>query len=702
MPEALQQHIFMIGYPVRSFYFALTLCVIASVGCDVASNSNPLNDQPHKLFDAVAYHPTQCPRDFNLALTDAEKQTPLNKVFVIKKSYINSTPSFLKDFSEGLKLRGWQVVDTEELQAMASGPDPDVVAIYNPELENFNAWPRLLSPDFKGVLINWADEVQTAHISHALKYAFNATDAFVARYPRALMEQLAPQRPRCFHLPHAATQHAFRQIRQNKNETVLLSGTITEDTYPMRFKALEIMSSEPRIRLRNHPGYGFRRDPTEEAKAYAEDISSHLLALSGGALPPGVPAPYVLAKHFEIPAAGTALLTDQEMEPYLAELGFEKGKHYISSPRDRLEETISYWLSPAKRSELLEITKNGQNLVAAHHTNAQRIDAFDHIAVNLVHEKRRNTHDQVLGNGALFLIRGFYDHVLRGTLDRGAVAVYSHWDKELPADFKGVHIFIDGESHGPLGVHRTHLDNMLYIGPRKDTGAKRSIYMPFASLHFAERAIGNPLDLLKPRNADAPKPYFAAYMASNCVGFRERYYDRLVELAKSHNLGEVHALGKCHGSYPDTIRPLPKSQQRSSLNWVDTAVDALSKYQFVFASENAVVDGYVTEKPINALLAGAIPIYVGSDAILEGGFLNPQSFLFVHNEATFDQQVLALAQDPKTQATMRREPIILEDQLYWYSWHQDVAEYLHKQEKPTLRDAILQAVREMESAKNAI
>lgn len=46
-------------------------------------------------------------------------------------------------------------------------------------------------------------------------------------------------------------------------------------------------------------------------------------------------------------------------------------------------------------------------------------------------------------------------------------------------------------------------------------------------------------------------------------------------------------------------------------------VSFLRKYKFSIAFENGSTDGYITEKVTNALEAGTVPIYFGSDGNLD-------------------------------------------------------------------------------------
>jgi hypothetical protein len=54
--------------------------------------------------------------------------------------------------------------------------------------------------------------------------------------------------------------------------------------------------------------------------------------------------------------------------------------------------------------------------------------------------------------------------------------------------------------------------------------------------------------------------YFAIYAQSKCIPYREKAFDLLVEFARKHNMGEVHAIGGCHGSYPEARIEVPGTE----------------------------------------------------------------------------------------------------------------------------------------------
>lgn len=90
---------------------------------------------------------------------------------------------------------------------------------------------------------------------------------------------------------------------------------------------------------------------------------------------------------------------------------------------------------------------------------------------------------------------------------------------------------------------------------------------------------------------------------------REHFFDLLSSRAAM--VGEtVDALGACKSGGRDERR-----RNRYKDGWHDEAVEVYEDYAFVVAFENTKAEGYVTEKIVNAFLAGAVPIYWGWEGV---------------------------------------------------------------------------------------
>lgn len=68
--------------------------------------------------------------------------------------------------------------------------------------------------------------------------------------------------------------------------------------------------------------------------------------------------------------------------------------------------------------------------------------------------------------------------------------------------------------------------------------------------------------------------------------------------------------------------------------YVENKITALRDYMFSIVIENSKIDYYFTEKLIDALLTGTVPIYWGCPSI--GLFFNPKGFIIIDKEEDID------------------------------------------------------------------
>lgn len=124
------------------------------------------------------------------------------------------------------------------------------------------------------------------------------------------------------------------------------------------------------------------------------------------------------------------------------------------------------------------------------------------------------------------------------------------------------------------------------------------------------------------------KPRFACFLSSNsgsvnpskfdgCMA-RDRFFHKLSEYKK------VHSGGK-HLNNEGRVVPVAETME-----W-------LGQCKFVIAYENETYEGYVTEKPFQAYVAGSLPIYYGTFAYSKD--MNPNSIIYAKDFANEDDLV---------------------------------------------------------------
>jgi len=116
----------------------------------------------------------------------------------------------------------------------------------------------------------------------------------------------------------------------------------------------------------------------------------------------------------------------------------------------------------------------------------------------------------------------------------------------------------------------------------------------------------------------------ASYVASACGAFKG-HIERNNIIKKLRNLGiRIDGLGKCMHT------PVgPEGVQLGPNHTSENKVEVISRYLFNLAFENTIEEGYVTEKPGEALRAGTVPIYYGDSKTLKSLIPDPNGAIYL-------------------------------------------------------------------------
>lgn len=200
---------------------------------------------------------------------------------------------------------------------------------------------------------------------------------------------------------------------------------------------------------------------------------------------------------------------------------------------------------------------------------------------------------------------------------------------------KALKVWITGENRDPR-----HIIYDLHFGFQQNPLlGERSIRFPLWIFYidwWNQNFLMSPARLMAPRHLDE-RPKFCNFICSKDMSFRAEVFHRLTQRRRVDSLGGV--LNNVGGR-------------------VASKMDALKQYRFTLAFENILAYGYVTEKILQPLAAGSIPIYWGASEARTD--FNPNAFIdatqFISVDALIDH-VLALADDPVALKTMAEAPI---------------------------------------------
>lgn len=187
---------------------------------------------------------------------------------------------------------------------------------------------------------------------------------------------------------------------------------------------------------------------------------------------------------------------------------------------------------------------------------------------------------------------------------------------------------------------------------------ERLLFVPFHVTSFWERRWHSLRDLIdKPKVPPAAwtKTRFCAFFYENCVPDRERFFDLLSKYKP------VDALGRSRN--PDrSYRTQDRYVDPPGATLYDTTTARYLPYKFVIAMEPLVRAHWITEKALNGMLAGAIPIYRGAPEI--GEFFNPRAF--INGSGKTDDEIAAMVRtidsSSEAYAAMWAEPWLTAEQ----------------------------------------
>ncbi len=125
----------------------------------------------------------------------------------------------------------------------------------------------------------------------------------------------------------------------------------------------------------------------------------------------------------------------------------------------------------------------------------------------------------------------------------------------------------------------------------------------------------------------------------------------------------IDCAGRSLNNIPASAREQVVSRYKT--NWRKGKWKHIKDYKFTIAFENQASAGYVTEKILDPLLCGSIPIYWGAPDIAD--YYNPDAFINCHDYNTFDEvieRVIEVDNNPILYQKYRNAPPMLPGSHY--------------------------------------
>ncbi len=187
-----------------------------------------------------------------------------------------------------------------------------------------------------------------------------------------------------------------------------------------------------------------------------------------------------------------------------------------------------------------------------------------------------------------------------------------------------IYVVVDGE---PNPIPRSEKIDVT-ITTKRDLDLA-DLYIPYYALHAHQynKDVGELFESTVPKRTS-----FEKWQSRNLIAFiysndnttrykgsadRSLFYQLLVK----HLGSRVHNLG---GKQCRTIKNLVTDNHEIHDGNYGKNDNVFSNYKFVVAFENDQIRGYVSEKMLNPLLGGAIPVYLGAQDVDE--HINPACF----------------------------------------------------------------------------
>lgn len=219
-------------------------------------------------------------------------------------------------------------------------------------------------------------------------------------------------------------------------------------------------------------------------------------------------------------------------------------------------------------------------------------------------------------------------------------------------------------------------ENVFVMGAHED--GPRSIRLPYMFMKWWTFSKGSKGEAFQP-NFDSlfvpsarpknTKRHFLLYADSHYVNYREKAANAVSSIAP------IHALGKCEGNVdavpyvmdtkPPECIPFNDNSRPPSVIIADWNISdkflnkrVSSEFRFVIAMENVKSPGYITEKILDAFMAGSIPVYYGTSEIFD--IFNPKAFIFYDIEKPQQalDRIAYLESNPDSYEKMLNEPIL--------------------------------------------
>jgi hypothetical protein len=177
-------------------------------------------------------------------------------------------------------------------------------------------------------------------------------------------------------LPHAASTLSYRSINTSAENVLFVSGANLIDWYPCRARAFELCETQKNLTAcLQHPGYGETMKNDSSYHYGGERYFSYMRKYVFG-LATCESVHYAIAKLFELPANGLALVTTDDLSNILEALNLYPDEHFLTvdcSSSERLTNELIR-IQNLSKEEIFRIRKKSQQIIFQQHLTKHRAE----------------------------------------------------------------------------------------------------------------------------------------------------------------------------------------------------------------------------------------------------------------------------------------------------------------------------------------
>jgi hypothetical protein len=206
-----------------------------------------------------------------------------------------------------------------------------------------------------------------------------------------------------YFFPHCAKYNS--EFNQNPINKILVSGRGRKNPsrYPMRVFMYDRSLKDERIDYFK-PDHSYRENikKCEQVTCggnFIKKLNAYRVCFSDDMI---YYSPYLVCKFFEILSSGALLLASfNHTKPYISNLGFIDGEHYISISKEDYNEKIEYIFDEKNSEEIDRIRLAGYNLCNMYHTSEHRALQLKEIIENTQNVKK---YTDGIGNTEYYMV----------------------------------------------------------------------------------------------------------------------------------------------------------------------------------------------------------------------------------------------------------------------------------------------------------